>query len=599
MRSSICAAYFTLLLHLPLHAADPIQTKGVIDSVTVYRGQALVTRLIEVPSAGLREIIVQDLPEFIVSGSLYAESGPGGEIRSVRYRVRPQSEDVRDEVRAIDEKIRNTQDQLLRVAQRRQVNVEYKAFLASLEQFASSSTSSDLHRGLLNADTLKTLALFLLEQRSRLAEDELTLSLEHRTLNEQDEVLQRERQVLTGTSARTAREAVVFLNVSAQGGTTMRLRYLVNGANWSPSYTVRAGAARDGVTLEYYALIQQMSGEDWNEVNMVLSTATPSLVAMAPEMTPLTVALTSEDAGSQGRRKRDQVEDEKKELFKARNVAGQMQQMQQHASITGKSASKNNDLEEFDIQLNRLANEEQLDDILSLGKVVRSKDRAIPVNHDGPTVIYTLASRTILPSRSDQQQVQIASMQLPGEFYLLAAPVLTNYVYEEASVRNMTKMVLLAGPASTYVDGQFVGHGEIPTVTTGEEFTVGLGIDSSLRATRELLERNDTIQGGNRLVEFAYSISLENFGETARVVRVMDRIPTGRESEIKVSLASSPSDHATQTTAQSADRKKGILRWDIEVPADATGLKAKSFEYRFKLEYDKGLSIAGLPVSTS
>ena len=44
---------------------------------------------------------------------------------------------------------------------------------------------------------------------------------------------------------------------------------------------------------------------------------------------------------------------------------------------------------------------------------------------------------------------------------------------------NSSKMVLLAGPVSTYIDGQFVGHGDVPTVSIGESFTVGLGIDSS------------------------------------------------------------------------------------------------------------------------
>lgn len=596
MRRTLTVPGAIFLLCGGLRAADPIETAGVIDSVTVYRGQALVTRVIEVPSAGLREIIVRDLPEHVVPGSLFAESTEGGEVRSVRYRVRPQSQNVREEVRVLDEKIRTIQDRLMRVAQQKQVNVEYKAFLGNLEQFASSSTSTDLHRGLLNADTLKTLALFLLEQRSRLAEEDLQLSLEHRTLNEEGELLQRQRQELSGTSARTAREAVVFLNVTAQAGVTMRLRYLVNGANWSPSYTVRAAGARDGVTLEYYALIQQMSGEDWGDVSMVLSTATPSLVAKAPEMTPLSVTLASVDAGAMSHRQKTDLMDEKKELFKARNVAGQKQSMQ---AGPGRDDSKDGAVQEFDMMLNKIANEEQLIDILSHGKVVRTREGATATAQDGPTVIYTLASRTTLPSRSDQQQVQIASMPLPGEFYLLATPVLTNYVYEEASVRNVSKMVLLAGPASMYLDGQFVGHGEIPTVTTGEVFTVGLGIDSGLRATRELLERNETIQGGNRLVEFSYSISLENFSGEPRLVRVLDRIPTGKDSEIKVTLVSSQIDVHKESGGNSSDRKKGILRWDVEVPPGANGSTARSFEYKFKLEYDKGMSVAGLPVSTS
>ena len=41
-------------------------------------------------------------------GSVFAEAEPGAgmEVRSVRYRVRPVREDVRDEVRKLDEEIR-------------------------------------------------------------------------------------------------------------------------------------------------------------------------------------------------------------------------------------------------------------------------------------------------------------------------------------------------------------------------------------------------------------------------------------------------------------------------------------------------------------
>ena len=59
---------------------------GLVDAVTVYRGQALVTRVIEVPGGtGLRELVVTGLPEAIIAGSLYAESSDGVEVRSRQH----------------------------------------------------------------------------------------------------------------------------------------------------------------------------------------------------------------------------------------------------------------------------------------------------------------------------------------------------------------------------------------------------------------------------------------------------------------------------------------------------------------------------------
>ncbi len=74
--------------------ADPVQTRGKIEMVTVYRGQALVSRSVDVPAGGedaatgLVEVVVTDLPSRVIAGSLHAEAGEGVRVRSVRYRTR-------------------------------------------------------------------------------------------------------------------------------------------------------------------------------------------------------------------------------------------------------------------------------------------------------------------------------------------------------------------------------------------------------------------------------------------------------------------------------------------------------------------------------
>src|SRR6185369_14467582 len=99
-----------VMLLSPAFAADPALTEGKVESVTVYRGQALVTRVADLGGpAGLREIVITNLPDRVLPGSIFAESADGVEVRSVRYRVRPASKDVREDVRQLDEKIQQTQ----------------------------------------------------------------------------------------------------------------------------------------------------------------------------------------------------------------------------------------------------------------------------------------------------------------------------------------------------------------------------------------------------------------------------------------------------------------------------------------------------------
>ncbi|MCK4659593.1 MAG: mucoidy inhibitor MuiA family protein [Phycisphaerae bacterium] len=590
-------------------AVERIETPGKVDAVTVYRGQALVTRVIELGGpAGLREVVVTDLPEHVVGGSIHAESANGVEVRSVRYRVRPVKEDVREEVRELDEQIRQVLDLIEANQRHKELVGEQRDYLSKLEEFVAPTANVELTRGVLNAETLMELTGFLFAQRKVLAESELELRLENRDLDGRLELLKRQRHELTGSSSRTAREAVVFVNLLKAHGGRVRVRYLVDRATWSPSYNVRTDADRSDVVVEYNASIQQMSGEEWGDVAMTLSTATPALVAKAPVLTPLSIALAPASAGGRGQQAgkgggyhetRRKLMQQRFQLDTLRNYTGvfdsngEVQMLQSEESVVPESG-QSYVLAGADMELNRLAGELQNLDLTSREKITR-QPTVRPKTDAGVTVTYQLASRTSLPSRSDHQLIRIAPLTLRGQFYKVATPVLTSYVYEEAAVTNASDLVLLAGPVSTYVAGQFVGQGVIPTVSVGESFTVGFGIDSSLRASRELVERKGKIQGGNRVVDFTYRLALENFGTDPACVRLLDRLPKAKKSEIKLTLSDTGRELSNDAGYQHTGRKKGILRWEIEVPAHAEGPEATSIEYRFRLEYDKQMTIAGMP----
>ncbi len=255
-------ARFSLLVLVTLAAslttAAEIQLKGKVDAITVYRGQALVTRLVEIKAAaGLQEIVITDLPARILPGSIYAEADEGVEVRSVLYRERAVDQDVREEVRKLDKDIRDTQDKILAKKRQTELLNERKAYLTKLEGFTAPTATFELTKGVLNADTLSKITLFQFEQRQTNATEELKLAVEERDLNDQLNTLQRQRHELTGGSARTVREALVFVNLAKADG-VLRFRYLVDQSSWSPSYNIRADAKREKVVVEYNASIQQM-----------------------------------------------------------------------------------------------------------------------------------------------------------------------------------------------------------------------------------------------------------------------------------------------------------------------------------------------------
>ena len=297
MKRSSAAGLLVMVVAARAYGADPLMAPGKIDAVTVYRGEALVTRVVDIPGAvGLKEIVVGDLPARVEAQSLYAEAAEGVEVRSVLYRERPVEQDVRADVRKLDEDIQKVADQLMANRQNMLVVQQQRDYLTKLESLHAPTANAELTKGVLNAETLKTLTDYIFDKRKTESDAELKLNLEQRTLNEQLMVLQRSREQIAQRSSKTVREAVIFVNQKAANA-KIKVHYLVDSASWDPSYNIRADRAGK-VTAEYNASIQQQSGEDWPDVQMTLSTATPSLVAEAPMLSPLNIALRAPAPGS-------------------------------------------------------------------------------------------------------------------------------------------------------------------------------------------------------------------------------------------------------------------------------------------------------------
>jgi len=201
-----------------------------------------------------------------------------------------------------------------------------------------------------------------------------------------------------------------------------------------------------------------------------------------------------------------------------------------------------------------------------------------------------------LASRSDTQLVQIMSAKLAGRPFYQAIPLLTTYVYRGEDVVNNTNVPLLAGPYSAYVDGEFVGRGTLPLVAKGQNLAIGFGVDTQLRCSRELKDKTEETKLGSKVHTYNYLLHLESYKDKPAMVRLMDRIPASKTEDMEVRLvktAPALSDDAEYVGSE--DKAKGILRWDVQVPAGAFGSKAVKIEYSFEMKYADNRDINPMP----
>jgi len=209
-------------------------------------------------------------------------------------------------------------------------------------------------------------------------------------------------------------------------------------------------------------------------------------------------------------------------------------------------------------------------------------------------VSYKLGGTMSLASRSDQQLMQIAKLDLPSETYYQAIPLLTSYVYRAADVTNNAEIPLLAGPYNAYVGGEFVGQGNMLLVARGEKTMVGFGVDTQLRCRRELLDKADSVSWGNRIQEFTYRLRIENFKDEAVTVRLIDRIPATKSEDVRISLDRPKTPLSTDALYVRDLKDRGILRWDLDLEAGASGVKATDVEYGFEMRFAKDKHVGQL-----
>lgn len=271
-----------------------------IEAVTVYRAGALVSRVatLEAVSAELpRTVQILDLPLSLEDGSLRVRVEPmdgsdGGdgtlpEASDVRVALdvpdpegapAPVEPESLRAARVEEERVRDEIAQVERALERlAQLVVPPRPQGRQGRPPPPSPTAPRIE--LLAFRSARTRVL---HERRRALHEELRRASEHRAVLEERE--------LRASTARQAKEhelrksAVIRLRPGTARAARLVIEYLVPGARWAPSYTIRFDRPLARAELAVRAVVCQRTGEDWKGVRLLLSTAHAQRWTELPEM---------------------------------------------------------------------------------------------------------------------------------------------------------------------------------------------------------------------------------------------------------------------------------------------------------------------------
>lgn len=203
-------------------AAELVTAEGPITSVIVYRGQALVTRSIQIPSGGGdMELLIENLPEKILPESLYAQSNGSVSVLSVRYREKAVSEDTRQQVLQLKEQIEQTQRKLYLVRRDKELH-QWRWFAYDGQwKLNIDAANRDLNMGVLDVEAFKNLLGYLDQQACAVLKEQVAQETAYMDVEKQLAKLEEDLKKLSEERQKVIRQAMVYIS----GGRELKAKF--------------------------------------------------------------------------------------------------------------------------------------------------------------------------------------------------------------------------------------------------------------------------------------------------------------------------------------------------------------------------------------
>ena len=272
-------ASLCLLLNATTWAKEqPVTT--TISAVKVFLSGAEVTRTgkAELPK-GTATLVFAGLSEEVDPANIQVSGSGAFTILGVQHRLnfleekqdRAEVVELKDRIKVLEADIAREQS-LLGVLDKEDARLAKNDVIAgdaglSLEQLRSINDYLQSRQ--------EALALKPLERQARIA-----------SLHEDLGKVKLELAQVQGKKTRPTSEVVVEVSANAPVSATLTLKYMVQSAGWSPTYDIRVADITKPMQLTYKAQVYQSTGEDWDKVQLALSSGEPNRDAIMPTLYP-------------------------------------------------------------------------------------------------------------------------------------------------------------------------------------------------------------------------------------------------------------------------------------------------------------------------
>lgn len=506
--------------------------------VTAYQGMAMVTREVKLAelSPGQHVIRVHNLPAGMNRDSLSIRGSGSASIKIRHTQILPDKEATTPpELQALQKKLDDLEQSLVKARNNEDLNRVHQQIMQQFEQTLQEHNRNDSSKHEIRVKDWEAMVQFTLQHHAQILESQRNTNNLKAQLQESLQQVKQELQAWQ-ESHRGQMLAEISVQVEKAGSANLQVKYLIDGVSWKPAYEAHLQDNQEKIRLIYLGDLNQRTGENWNQVNLTLSSATPMLNLRPPTPRLWNVAPSVP-------------------LAKA---AGSVQMRQQ------------------------LATEDE----------VRDTDAPAPkpvnfmqsqVSDTGVSIRFQLPGEQQIPSSPDSRRLSVATRELDCSTAYKIVPRQSPLAFLEAKIKNNTGLPLLPGGLRTFVNDEFTGSSSSDLIRPGQESRISFGVDRDIQVEWREKERKDTpagMLGDMEQIDVTYVAEVTNFKKIPVNLRILEPAPHILDKRIKVELIKAD----PEPTSVGDDQ---LRTWELK----AQPWEKKSIELKYRIRHPKDMQV--------
>lgn len=416
---------------------------------------------------------------------------------------------------------------------------------------------------------------------------------------------------------------VIEIEAKSSEKADFKISYFAEGASWQPVYDIRVDDLSKPIQLVAKANVTQITGEDWENVDLTFSSGEPNVGGVAPELLPWYLSFKSRNYSNNNagglynpsvKKVTGRVIDSDfgepligvTVIVKGTSVGtvtdidgfysinipiGTKQLTYSYIGMQAQTVNISKPIINVKMENSGAVLDEVVvvgsrtpprSSIYKLPKKMESKKAEAKftesIAEQTPTVLtFKIDQPFSIPSNNQSKTINLASYKMDASYTHYAVPKIETTAYLIASISNWSRYNLLQGEANIYFENTFITETIIDAQSFNDTLSISLGPDRNIALKRVKDEDfcKTKILSANTNQSIGFNIDIRNNRKQQINLECYDQIPVSKIDDIKVK--------SINISKGTLNEKTGIIKWKMKMMPSEN----KKLQLAYEVKYPK------------